>query len=145
MRVPMKHMEAIYNILEKHKGKVIYFDFWARWCPPCLMEMEPLKKLRAQYSTEDLIIYSVCISSSKKEWEECLDEYSLRNRGIECIQADSFGEDNYIKIAKQWRIKGIPYCVLINRKGQIIDFGSAARPSNPLLLQRIEVAIKSTK
>ena len=28
----------------------------------------------------------------------------------------------------------MPYYILINRKGQIIDFGSSARPSNPNLL-----------
>lgn len=142
---PMKHMEAIYAILEKQKGKVVYFDFWARWCPPCLKEMEPLKKLRTQYSTEDLIIYSVCVSDSKKEWKECLDKYSLTNIGIECIQVDYFGENNYSKIAKQWKIQSLPYGVLINRKGQIIDFGSAVRPSNPLLLNRIDEAVKGLK
>ena len=51
----MPYMEPVYNILEKHHGKVIYFDFWARWCPPCLAEMEPLKQLRSKYSTKDLV------------------------------------------------------------------------------------------
>ena len=78
-------MEPIYNILEKNHGKVIYFDFWARWCPPCLAEMEPLKQLRSKYSTKDLVIYSICVSEPKEEWEECLNEYSLKNREIECI------------------------------------------------------------
>ena len=92
----MSFMEPIYEMLEKDRGKVIYFDFWVKWCPPCLTEMEPLKQLRSKYSTKDLVIYSICGSEPKEEWEECLDKYSLRNRGIECIYAnDFFGKENY--------------------------------------------------
>lgn len=144
LKSSMPYMESIYDIIEKNKGKVIYFDFWARWCPPCLAEMEPLKQLRSKYSMKDLAIYSICGHGPKNEWEECLEEYSLKNKGIECIFApDYFGEDNYQKIRKQWNINRIPYYVLINRKGQVIDFGTAARPSNPTLLSRMDEAIKN--
>ena len=104
----MPYMKPVYDVLEKNRGKVIYFDFWARWCPPCLAEMEPLKQLRSKFSTDDLIIYSICVSEPKEQWE----------------------------------IDRMPYYVLINRKGQIIDFGTAARPSNPQLVSRIEEAVK---
>ena len=142
----MPYMEPVYNILEKHHGKVIYFDFWARWCPPCLAEMEPLKQLRSKYSTKDLVIYSICVSEPKEEWEECLNEYSLKNRGIECIYAsDYFGKENLQKIRKQWKIDRMPYYLFINRKGQIVDFGTTARPSNPQFVSRIEEAVKDSK
>lgn len=142
----MPYMKPVYDVLEKNRGKVIYFDFWARWCPPCLAEMEPLKQLRSKFSTDDLIIYSICVSEPKEQWEECLNEYSLRNRGIECVHVtDYLGIDNYQKIRKQWKIDRMPYYILINRQGQIIDFGTAARPSNPQLVSRIEEAVKDTK
>lgn len=146
MKTSMPHMKPIYEMLEKDQGKVIYFDFWVKWCPPCLAEMEPLKRLRSKYSTEDLVIYSICSSGTKKDWEECLDKYSLRNRGIECIYAnDFFGKEDFQKICNQWKILEWPYYVLVNRKGQIIDFGSTARPSNPKLLSKIEQAVKDTE
>lgn len=146
LKTSMPYMEPIYNILEKNHGKVIYFDFWARWCPPCLAEMEPLKQLRSKYSTKDLVIYSICVSEPKEEWEECLNEYSLKNREIECIYAsDYLGKENLQKIRKQWKIDRMPYYLLINRKGQIVDFGTTARPSNPQLVSRIEEAVKDSK
>ena len=142
----LSYMEPIYKMLEKDKGKVIYFDFWTTWCPPCLWEMKPLKQLREKYSTEDLIIYSVCVGGTTASWEECLEKYSLRNCGIECIYAkDYFGEKNTLLISKQWKITSFPYYVLINREGYIIDFGASARPSNPKFVTRIEEAVKNTK
>lgn len=141
----LSYMKRIYEIIEENEGKVIYLDFWARWCPPCLAEMEPLKALRDKYSIKDLVIYSICTSGVKKEWEECLDMYSLRNRNIECVFApDYFGEKDFLKIRKRLYITSIPHFVLINREGLIIDFGTIARPSNPLLLKKIEKAIYNT-
>ena len=61
--------------------------------------MEPLKQLRSKYSTKDLVIYSICGSEPKEEWEECLDKYSLRNRGIECIYANDFFTSQGIAIS----------------------------------------------
>ena len=34
----------------------------------------------------------------------------------------------------------MPYYLLINRKGQIVDFGTTARPSNPQFVSRIDDA-----
>lgn len=143
--VPIPYMDSMYRILEENRGKVIYIDFWATSCPPCLAEMGPLKKLRAGYPTEDLAIYSICSGNDrgKKNWEKCLDKYSMRNCGIKCIYAaDYMGVENYRKIAKQWKITRLPHYVLINRKGQIIDYGTSARPSNPRLLLKIKEIIR---
>ena len=66
--------------------------------------------------------------------------------GIGIIYANDFlGKENYQKICNQWNVHDMPYYILINRKGQIIDFGSSARPSNPNLRSRIEEAVKNIK
>ena len=46
---------------------------------------------------------------------------------------------------RQWKIDRMPYYLLINRKGQIVDFGTTARPSNPQFISRIEEAVKDSK
>ena len=67
----------------------------------------------------------------------------MKNRDIECVYAaDYIGLENYQKITKQFKIDRLPYYILINRKGQVVDYGSSARPSNPNLLLRIEEIVK---
>ena len=67
----------------------------------------------------------------------------MKNHDIECVYAaDYIGLENYQKITKQFKINRLPYYILINKKGQIVDYGSSARPSNPSLLLRIEEIVK---
>ena len=41
--------------LEQFKGKVIFLNYWATWCPPCIAEMPNLQALYEQYSQNDKI------------------------------------------------------------------------------------------
>ncbi|MGC1633234.1 MAG: TlpA disulfide reductase family protein, partial [Gelidibacter sp.] len=38
--------------LEAMKGKVIFMNFWATWCPPCIAEMPSINKLHEEMGGE---------------------------------------------------------------------------------------------
>ena len=37
------------NLEEAFKGKVVFINFWATWCPPCIAEMPTIEKLYQKY------------------------------------------------------------------------------------------------
>lgn len=39
------------------KGKVIFLNFWATWCPPCRAEMPSINKLYTQFKDDKNIIF----------------------------------------------------------------------------------------
>lgn len=41
--------------LEAYKGKIIFVNFWATWCPPCIAEMPSIQDLYEDY--EDKIVF----------------------------------------------------------------------------------------
>lgn len=39
------------------KGKVIFLNFWATWCPPCIAEMPGINKLYEKYKNDSDVVF----------------------------------------------------------------------------------------
>ena len=45
------------------KGKVVFLNFWATWCPPCVAEMPSIQKLHEKLKDEGVVF--LCISNEE--------------------------------------------------------------------------------
>jgi len=43
--------------LNNLKGKVIFLNFWATWCPPCRAEMPSINKLYSQFKNDKSVVF----------------------------------------------------------------------------------------
>jgi thiol-disulfide isomerase/thioredoxin len=123
-------------ILKKHKGKVIYVDFWATWCGPCRAEMPEAKGLHQFYKGKNIVFVNICLKSDKKKWAEMVvkDDISGENYYVENDMADL--------LMSKYNMSGVPTYKLIGRDGKLID-ANAPRPSNfDKLTLVIEKALK---
>ncbi|SEA93207.1 TlpA family protein disulfide reductase [Pedobacter hartonius] len=39
------------------KGKIIFLNFWATWCPPCLAEMPAVNKLYEKFGNDNDVVF----------------------------------------------------------------------------------------
>lgn len=39
------------------KGKVVFINFWASWCPPCIAELPSIEKFHAKFKDNDNIVF----------------------------------------------------------------------------------------
>ncbi|WP_316830646.1 TlpA disulfide reductase family protein [Pedobacter aquatilis] len=55
----LKFSDARGNLIDLGdlKGKVIFLNFWATWCPPCRAEMPSLNKLHNQFKNDENIVF----------------------------------------------------------------------------------------
>ena len=60
---------GVSHSLSDYKGKTIFLNFWATWCPPCKAEMPEIQSLYEDWkeNTGDLIVLGVAAPNSGQE------------------------------------------------------------------------------
>ena len=54
------------------KAKVVFVDFWASWCNPCVESFPVLNELHKKYSDRGLVIIGMNLDESKSDMEHFL-------------------------------------------------------------------------
>jgi len=104
-------------------GSLVYVDVWATWCGPCKREIPHLLELEKEYHGKNIIFLSVSVDEEKDydAWKNMLAEKEMG--GVQLFAS------GWSKIAKDYKINGIPRFMLFDSNGNIITV-RAPRPSN---------------
>ena len=124
--------------LKDLRGKVVYLDFWATWCGPCLAEMPASRALRQQFAGRDVVFLYVSLDSKASDWQR----YLTNNQMImaNAVQLHDPGAFDGLA-ARAFRVQAIPSYWLIGRDGRLIA-NPAPRPSAPASAGALEQALK---
>lgn len=106
--------------LSDYKGKTVFLNFWATWCPPCRGEMPYIEELYKEYNKnkDDVVILGVASPNvgregSKEEIKKFLDEEGHTFP----ILFDEGGSQIY-----QYGISSFPSTFIIDKNGYIIQY-----------------------
>ena len=104
--------------LRDFEDKVLFINYWATWCNPCLAEMPNMAELYNQYKENDNIVF---LYLSKEDADTIID-YIPKD--------DSLGQLPIYKVVTDddlFSTRGIPTTFIVNRNGEIVikDVGSA--------------------
>lgn len=123
---PLKDIDGNSFSINDLKGKVVYVDFWASWCGPCMGEMPYSKKLHAMFDEKQLkqveFLY-ISIDGSEDAWKRAAKSLALNGKVV--ISPGNWSSP----IVKFFGISSIPRYMLIDKKGDIVDL-NAKRPSS---------------
>lgn len=133
---PENGKNIVKNLIEANPGKVIFVDIWATWCPPCLHYMQYSKRLIADFEKNDVEFAFICINSKEKLWREKVQELNLGGQHIYC------DFESTLAIRKRFGFSGIPYYLLIDKNGVIVDFGGHLNPQSGYVKLQIEKLLK---
>ncbi len=53
--------------LSQYRGKVVYLDFWASWCAPCLKAIPEVEEMRSEFPAAEFQIIAVNLDQKKKK------------------------------------------------------------------------------
>jgi thiol-disulfide isomerase/thioredoxin len=94
--------------LSDFRGRPVWINFWASWCPPCRAENPDIEAMYQKYKDQGLVILAPAIG-------ETMDAVSgyVNRTGLTFI----VGLDETTQIAANYRIVGIPTHFFIDRDG----------------------------
>lgn len=102
--------QALEQSLAKHKGEVVYLDFWASWCGPCVRSFPWMNTIQAKYKDKGFTVISVNLDAE----QQLAAKFLRSNPATFDVIYDPKG-----KIAKHFKIQGMPSSMIIGRDGKI--------------------------
>ena len=100
-------VDGMQGKLSDYQGKVVFINFWASWCGPCMQEMPDIAKLQQSHS--DVVFFEINVSDNPTNAQSYIDSSSLK--------ANWVIDDG--TIFYQYPSDGIPYTLIVNPDGVI--------------------------
>jgi len=97
--------------LKDYQGKLVIINFWATWCAPCKKEMPSLDNLSQNKNFNNLEVLAVNMEQPNKiKTKKFFTKLNIKNLKI------FFDKD--LNFVKEFKLRGVPTTILINKKGE---------------------------
>ena len=108
--------------LSDYKGKIVVLDFWATWCGPCRASFPKMQELVTKYKNDNIEFFFINTweRESDSKIKENVSKFIKENKYSFNVLFDFEG-----KIVTNYKIKGIPTKIVIDKDGNIISINSS--------------------
>ena len=96
--------------LEDLRGKAVFLNFWASWCPPCRAEARDLEAAWRKVKDKNMVFLGVALQDTDKNSLDFLKEFGVTYPN---------GKDESGKIGVDYGTWGIPESFFIDPQGRI--------------------------
>ena len=119
----LENFDGSKTSLDDLKGKYVYVDVWATWCPPCRKEIPFLQKIEKQYRDKNIVFVSLSVDkvTDKEKWKKMITAKKMSG-----IQLFSGSNQAFVNA---YKVNSIPRFILIDDNGNIAN-DNATRPSD---------------
>ena len=113
--------------LSDYRGRVVFVDFWASWCLPCLLSLPAYEKIRNELGTEQFEIIAINVDENTEDGLEFLEDNPVSYPVI----ADPEGE-----IGIPYKVRSLPVSYLIDQQGEVVASYRSFSPGDEVELKR---------
>lgn len=97
--------------LQDLRGKVVFLNFWATWCPPCRLEMPTMEELHKEFGNQGLVILAINYREGSDEIKTFFKQHNLTFTAL---------QDDEGKVFELYQAWSLPTTYLINKKGEMV-------------------------
>lgn len=113
LKDPLGNNISLSDYVGKHK--VVLIDFWASWCGPCIKEMPHVIEAYNQYKDKGFEIVGISMDEDQSRWLGAIDRLNMTWPQMSDLKGWKSAA------AKLYGINSIPFTLLIDKDGKIID------------------------
>jgi cytochrome c biogenesis protein CcmG/thiol:disulfide interchange protein DsbE len=117
--------------LSSLRGQVVYVDFWASWCLPCLRSLPEINALYEKYRDQGFEVIAITIDNPVQDAEEFLEDLDVPLGYLVAVDADS-------DVMYDYGVVGMPTSFLIDRDGVVRKVHEGYRDGD---IEKLEAAL----
>lgn len=103
------------DLLQTNHGKLIYIDFWASWCAPCIKALPASHRLRESYKNQDLAFIYISKDENYDYWIQ-----GARKHGLDKVPYSYIIDNLYTsRLLEDLDIATIPRYLLYDKSGKL--------------------------
>ena len=104
--------------LSAFRGRIVFLNFWATWCPTCVVEMPSMEKLHRQFKEQDFAMIAVNLQESETQVKSFFEKLQLSFTTL----LDSSGE-----VAAGLAVNALPTTYFLDKEGRIMGVALGPR------------------
>lgn len=117
--------------MSEYRGKYVLIDIWSSGCGPCVASVPELKEAQEMFK-DSLRIVGVSTDTDRL-WKIATEEHGIIWNNL------SDGLGTYAGFCANFAVRGVPYYMIINHQGEIIDYWMGYRKD--VIKERIREAM----
>jgi peroxiredoxin len=98
--------------LEDYRGKLLLLDFWATWCPPCVLEIPEIDAFWREHRERGVEVLAISIEGGRAE---ALSAWVAENGMAYPV---ALGSE---ELARRYGANAFPFHVLVSPDGRVLE------------------------
>jgi thiol-disulfide isomerase/thioredoxin len=102
------------ELLARHTGKLVYVDFWASWCAPCIRALPASHALQKDYKDQEVVFIYLSIDEDAAKWKAGAEKHQLLTNSY------LIENRNTSTMLEELQLQSIPRYLLYDRQGNLV-------------------------